>query len=424
MSSPVPLLQAQGYTPTPGTSRKPLRRASVAAGNVANERFDILFIGDSLPSGQGQTKRANLYPNIFANYLDKRFPTPSVSGASVNVGSCPAVYAGNAGPFTDIQVATAGAVTAEAVGGFGPDASSCLMTGAGQSVTWTFTGTAFDLNACNVSLGGAAHFKLTIDGTQYQWTGAAPLPNLAIGATNIASVFGVTASARYGIRGLANAAHTVVASWVDGIAIVNGCEPYAVDAAATTGIHLTTACVSGNGTNTFVGGAFEAWLTANIGITYFPDLIIMDSTDDDQTGSSISCISSAQHLINLRRIISLIKAGIAARTDGGLVYMPSFVMTPIHSGNTPVGTALGAGVFVQEPIQNYWRNMQTIVNTDPDTAVTMWDMRTLVTPTGIVPYPLSNVEDGMLVTADDIHYTDAGAAFAGTWLAEQFIGGR
>lgn len=393
-----------------------LRRFRAALENRANEPCDILFIGDSLPSGQAQTALAKTYPQKFLAALRTKFPTSGVTGGLGNVGSSPNVYAG-ATTFTDIPVATVGTPSTFPVQGKGIDASSCVLVTSGDKIVFSFTGDGFDLN---VLLQGASagSYTVWVDGTQYQWNGGASgTNNLSPGTTVFTTSIGANFNVVWGLRGLSVAAHTVEVRWTFGLPTINGLFAYNGD--ATKGIRLTTACVSGQGTNTFWGtgggASYADWIHLNIGKTYFPDLVVIDLGGDDFAGSFVSTVAATTTKTNLQGIIADIKAGIAARTDGGLLYKPSFLFTIMHNVDRPIGTVTTAGGTVQDLWATFRQNYLDIASTDPDHVVDILDIGTRIGYGGFVTG--TDVADGLLASTDFIHFNDIGASWMANTLA-------
>jgi lysophospholipase L1-like esterase len=175
-----------------------------ALANRFNARCNIAVVGDSIAEGQGATTLDNRWVNHLADSLRLRYPVAGVTGGQ---GFIPPQFVATTMP----QPVFSGAPALQA--GFGPGGRCYTLTGT-QSVTWTVTGTSFDVMYVQGS--GAGTLGISIDGGAVQ----------NIVETNATLTDGLVTHYAFSGPGTHTVKATAVSgtAYIDGIVVYNGDE--------------------------------------------------------------------------------------------------------------------------------------------------------------------------------------------------------
>lgn len=414
-----------------GRKHRALQHYHQALGRLNSDPVDVMFAaGDSLFASNGATTFANTLYQKFAYHHRKKHPQTPVGG----IGNITPTFYGSAavGVFPDVPLAYVpdGFLSpANGTPGYGLSSSSIFLASAAHHLSFIFTGTGIDLCWFGTATGAAAA-TLKVDGTTYGVynTGTKAL---TAGAGNITSTnTGANTLAHGKIRGLTAGAHTVDFAWVSGVFYVNDAFAYNGDEAA--GCRVACQGYSGRGTRNYTGltkggvsagnpfptvGQAEQFRQNIRDGSYLPDLIFLDNQANDYAGTAADLCSVAENKSNLQDIISHFKADVAVgcAAAGVGVYIPSFVVTPVHCVVTSnIGGPSGSGGTMVANWTDYLPNMYNIQATDPDSMVALFDMgQRLQAPSNV----WDNITYQGLLWTDHIHHSDEGI----DWWAEALV---
>jgi lysophospholipase L1-like esterase len=356
---------------------KALRAFRVALANRNNAPCNVLNIGDSITWGyrSGALNPKNTRSGaVLRDTLRARFPntTPYAGGfGSIDMLDTFSVT------FPDANVSTSGGTQTSGGAGYGFNRYSRLLTGSGNSITFSFTGTGFDL--FYVQYASANSFTWAVDGG---------------GATTVNAQGTVNNAAKVQIRSLSAAAHTVTVTWVSGTVLINGGMIYNGDEAV--GIRSWTMAFPSTRSSDWWVPAANYWWGACIP-NILPDLVTIELGPNDF--AQASPVTVANFKSNLQSIIAQIK------TSSGKI--PSFVLLPVW----PLNPAAGIDTW-----PNYVNAMYEIALADSDGAVCVFDLQQRTGST-------YGTTHGGILDADLVHPSLLGARYIGEAMA-QFVSPR
>lgn len=341
------ILDAPGVTPNMRGQQAISTRSAVALRNFRlaladrdTNPCDLLHVGDSISSGYKATALGKRWSAVLRDTLRTRFPQIATGGVGY-ISANP--NAGSSTTFSDNPVAVSGGAFQSQ--NFGLDTAGRTMTGAGHTITVTFTGTGMDFTHAVFSGGGT--FSWAVDG------GSATNIN-----TNGTTDFTTVSRA---IRGLTAGSHTVVFSWVSGGTVYwTGAAAYNGD--ETKGIRSWSMAVPGVTSGFWWNTGKNQWWDL-IGDLVSPDLVTIELGPNDYGG--VSPLAVATYKSNLQSIISKVKANVTG-------YVPSFVLLPVPA-LTPQGATLA-------PWSDYVAAMYDIAAADADGAVCVLDLQQRINP--------------------------------------------
>lgn len=275
--------------------------------------LDLIFIGDSISEGQGSSVLSNRWISQLLSTLRAKFQPTGVSGST---GYIPAWHAITSPSGT--SPTTAGTPTQSNNSGLG---RRCLqLNGNTDTVTFSFTGTSFDLYY-TTQQSTVSQFSVKIDA-------GAP--------TTVTPSSGGVISAKWNSGALSAGSHTVLVSWVSNTPQIEGLMPYNGD--ETSGLRLFDAAHYGFTTSSFTSLGY--WTSALSNITNPAIVFLYLGTNDFGTS-----VSSNQFQTNLTSILALIRAKLP---------------------NTTVAIIAGyeRGGSFAEPWSNYIAAMNTVAYND------------------------------------------------------------
>jgi lysophospholipase L1-like esterase len=336
-----------GYTPL---SHLASFHAALAGADAAP--VDILAIGDSITLGQAATSTGARWPDRLAAALAAAYSTTVAT-------HYPPVWDSGSRPFAN-PWSTTGSPTLNT--NFGPGRIAGNLT-TGKTMSYTFTGTAFDLYyAQGPSGSGFGQFTYEVDSG---------------GTTNVdARNATQTGSRRIRVTGLSAASHTVDLVPVSGSVPIEGIIGY--NGNESSGIHLWNAGHGGYTSDEFTDATKPHWL--DLLDTVDPGLVIITLGVNDAYGPAVAV---ADFKANLQQIISDVRAG--ASGD------PPFLVLGLYQ-------AVDRSTWV-----DYITAMQEVVNEDAHLPRTLTFL-SLVDDFG----GYSDVVAGTNVDSDRIHPTSAG----------------
>jgi lysophospholipase L1-like esterase len=341
-----------------------LRTFRTALVNASSAPCDILFVGTSISEGQKSTKAENRFIAKLRDGLRALYQPAGVTGG---FGYHPSLYSAQATTFTSL-ITNVGALNRSSSYGLG--LRSYILSSSAATVTWTFTGTGFDL----VYVVGPATgtFSYQVDG------GAA----VNVNTNNATLADGHTTQ----VRGLSATSHTVTINWVSGTSLVNGIMIYNGD--ETKGIRVWDGAHSGYASTDFA--ATPGWLQ-HIGTALNPSLVIIElSTNDYYLGKPVATLTA-----NVQSMIASIKANMSNGTT------PSFLL--VNVWDRPQG-----GGTIVDTWANYKAGYAAVAASDANVALI--DLSLRVNP------GTASASGGLLDPTDMVHPVDLGHAFIGPTL--------
>lgn len=333
---------------------------------LADRRYSparIAAMGSSTTEGEGQTGYDRNYLARLRDILRSRYPS-GVTGGENYVAAW-----GNPSTFT-WPVARSAGVTTDSNRGWGIKA--VMLNNTGQTLTYTFTGTSFQVWYSQYAGGGS--FSVEVDST-------------VVATVNSNGVS--DRNAKWTSAMLTAGPHTVIVRWVSGASYVHGIASFNGDENA--GIHVYNGGHSGKRTQDFLGD-ISAW-AARLG-TIQPHLVILQLGANDYMQSIPSLVMKE----NLKTIIGAVRDNCTTS--------PSFVI---------FGAPQMSGATYAEPYSNYVGAWLEIAAGDTgglggSSAVTFFDL------SRFQPSPYYD-NSPSLYTADLTHSTNKGAAHVADMLA-------
>jgi lysophospholipase L1-like esterase len=346
-----------------------LRTWAAAFANRHYTPAKVVAIGSSSVEGQGATVYGRHYVDMLVGKLLAQNPVAGVTGPGTytsayprtnGVGSYPATYGG-------------GTITSTSAPGWAFKTVELLA--AGNTATYTFTGTSVGVVYGQFSGGGS--FTATIDG------GTPVTVN-----TNNATLdrFKVWTSAA-----LTRGAHTLTLAWVSGRSLIRGY--YAYDGNETRGFQLTNGGNYGYTTTAYQGGAtpdVSQWISGIA--TTQPHLVLIHFGTNDYANN----LGSATFRTNLQYLVNVIRTNCTSD--------PSFVL--VAQPRASVASA-------SEPWSAFVDAMKATAAADPKCTVV--DLSTWVTS------PFDDGDPLGLWNADNTHFEDKGHSLVADVLAAALV---
>ena len=347
-----------------------LRHWRLALGGWATAPADVWFgPGDSITAGYTVSKSTDQWGYKLIDGLWQRFPVTGVTGGFGYLSA--RNLTNSSGNHSDNPVAFVGGSQAGAPA-FGLDLQARVLSASGNTITWTFTGTGFDIDYTKYSGGGS--FSWAVDGGS---------------ATTVATANATldTGGGIVQIRGLVAASHTVTIAWVSGSSYINGGFAYNGD--ETKGIRGSILATLGWSTgNWWPTNSAQRYWAASIP-KRSPDLVFLALGANDF--GSATPVAVATYKANLKAMIAAIKAGVTG-------YIPSFVLLPywsISSGYSPLA-----------PYNDYVTAQYEVAAEDPDNAVAIFVFQQRIntgapsTADGFLPDTTHPINEGNQAMAD------------------------
>ncbi len=332
----------------------------------------VALIGASTGEGVGVTAYGRHYFNRLRDLLRARFPVAGVAGGENYVGAWGAPAEGALPAYTWPVARSVGTGNDNSTGWA---LKATALSGATQSLTYTFTGTS--VQVWYSQYGGGGNFTVAIDG------GAASPVNSS-GSTD--------RNAKWVSGALSVGSHTIVVEWASGNpnpAYIHGFAAFNGDESA--GIHFYNGAQASKTTTDFVSNSAE-WAPRLA--TIQPHLVLIPLGINDFSSS----IPSATTLSNLQSIIATVRSN--TTTNPSIVVVKS--------------TRVTAGTFA-EPFANYQAAWQAVASQDTggyagSSGVALLDLAVR---------QVSPVTDNTfgLFNSDLTHYTDMGASLTAESMA-------